>query len=127
MNQVYIFSQLKLLATQFFRFLSLSELCFSVNERRIIKAAAQAEHSSGRLHDTPVIVANGRTIRVSAAGITDLGEAYANSSSLNLRWELSSCEGLAYWDYALDIVKSNSWEIFLALQNESGLVLEDSY
>jgi len=102
-------------------------LCFSVNERRIIKAAAQAEHSSGRLHDTPVIVANGRTIRVSAAGITDLGEAYANSSSLNLRWELSSCEGLAYWDYALDIVKSNSWEIFLALQNESGLVLEDSY
>ncbi|BAU00962.1 hypothetical protein VIGAN_11010600 [Vigna angularis var. angularis] len=92
-----------------------------VNECRIIKAAAQAERSSGRLHDAPVIVANGRTIRVSAVGISDLGEAYANSSSLNLRWELSSCEGLAYWDYGFNIVKSNSWEIFLALQNESGL------
>ncbi|KAH1248383.1 Nuclear pore complex protein [Glycine max] len=92
-----------------------------VNERRIIKAAAQAERSSGRLRDTPVIVANGRSIRVSAVGISDSGEAYANSSSLSLRWELGSCEGLAYWDYAFDIVKSNSWERFLVLQNESGL------
>lgn len=98
-----------------------------MNERRIIKAAAQAERSSGRLHDTPVIVANGRTIRISAVGISDLEDAYANSSSLSLRWELSSCEGLAYWDYAFDILKSNSWERFLVLRNESGLVLKDSY
>ncbi|RDX93240.1 Nuclear pore complex protein GP210, partial [Mucuna pruriens] len=92
-----------------------------VNEHRIIKAAAQAERSSGRLRDTPVIVANGHTIRISAVGISDSGKAYANSSSLSLRWELSNCEGLAYWDYAFDIVKSNSWERFLVLQNESGL------
>ncbi|KAL2335736.1 hypothetical protein Fmac_016949 [Flemingia macrophylla] len=92
-----------------------------VNERRIIKAAVQAERRSGRLRDTPVIVANGRTIRISAVGISDSGEAYANSSSLSLRWELGSSEALAYWDYAFDIVKSNSWERFLVLQNESGL------
>ncbi|XP_027357563.1 nuclear pore complex protein GP210 isoform X2 [Abrus precatorius] len=94
-----------------------------VNEREIIKAAAQAERSSGRLRDAPVTVANGRTIRISAAGISDSGEAFANSSSLGLSWELSSCEGLAYWDYALDIVKSSSWERFLVLQNESGLCI----
>ncbi|XP_029128899.1 nuclear pore complex protein GP210 isoform X3 [Cajanus cajan] len=92
-----------------------------VNERRIIKAAVQAERRSGRLRDTPVIVANGRSIRISAVGISDSGEAYANSSSLSLRWELGGSEGLAYWDYAFDMVKSNSWERFLVLRNESGL------
>lgn len=102
------------------------ELCFAVNEREIIRAAAQADRSSGRLRNAPVTVANGRTIRISAAGISDAGEAFANSSSLSLRWELSSCEGLAYWDYAFDVVKSNNWERFLILQNESGLVLKDS-
>ncbi|MED6170545.1 hypothetical protein PIB30_032004 [Stylosanthes scabra] len=94
-----------------------------VNEHTIIRAAAQADRSSGRLRNAPVTVANGRTIRVSAAGISDSGKVFANSSSLSLRWELSSCEGLAYWDYAFDIVKSNNWERFLVLQNESGLCI----
>ncbi|MED6133436.1 hypothetical protein PIB30_028200 [Stylosanthes scabra] len=94
-----------------------------VNEHTIIRAAAQADRSSGRLRNAPVTVANGRTIRVSAAGISDSGKAFANSSSLSLRWELSRCEGLAYWDYAFDIVKSNNWERFLVLQNESGLCI----
>ncbi|XP_027187547.1 nuclear pore complex protein GP210 isoform X1 [Cicer arietinum] len=83
--------------------------------------AAQAERSSRRLRDAPITVANGRTIRISAAGISASGEAFANSSSLSLKWELSSCEGRAYWDYAFDIVKFHSWERFLVLQNESGL------
>lgn len=96
-----------------------------MNEREIIRAAAQSERSSGRLHNAPITVANGRTIRISAAGVSESGEAFANSSSLSLRWELSSCDGLAYWDYAFDIVKSNNWERFLVLQNESGLVLKD--
>ncbi|XP_061357530.1 nuclear pore complex protein GP210 isoform X2 [Gastrolobium bilobum] len=94
-----------------------------VNEREIIRAAAQAERSSGRLRDAPVTVANGRAIRISAAGISDSGEAFANSSSLSLRWELSSCDGLAYWHYAFDIAKSDNWERFLVLQNESGLCI----
>lgn len=101
-------------------------MCFPVNEREIIRAAAQAERTSGRLRDAPVTVANGRIIRITAAGISDSGEAFANSSSLSVRWELSSCDGLAYWDYAFDTVKSNNWERFLVLQNESGLVLRES-
>ncbi|XP_039691001.1 nuclear pore complex protein GP210 isoform X3 [Medicago truncatula] len=94
-----------------------------VNEHEIIRAAAHAERSSRRLRDTPITVANGRTIRISAAGISASGEAFANSSSLSLKWELSSCEELAYWDYAFDIVKSNDWERFLVLRNESGLCI----
>jgi hypothetical protein len=70
-------------------------------------------------------VANGRTIRISAAGISASGKAFANSSSLSLKWELGSCEGLAQWDHAFNIVKSSDWERFLVLQNESGLVLRD--
>ncbi|XP_045812556.1 nuclear pore complex protein GP210 isoform X2 [Trifolium pratense] len=94
-----------------------------VNEYEIIRASAQAERSSRRLRDNPITVANGRTIRISAAGISASGEAFANSSSLSLKWELGSCEGLAYWDYAFNIVKSSDWERFLVLQNESGLCI----
>ncbi|KAL6532745.1 hypothetical protein OROGR_013705 [Orobanche gracilis] len=94
-----------------------------VNEYEIIRAATQAGRGSWRFRDNPITVANGRTIRISAAGITTSGEAFANSSSLSLKWEFGSCEGLAYWDYAFDIVKSSDWERFLVLQNESGLCI----
>jgi nuclear pore complex protein Nup210 len=103
----------------------LIELFSPVNEYEIIRASAQAERSSRRLRDNPITVANGRTIRISAAGISASGKAFANSSSLSLKWELGCCEGLAQWDYAFDIVKSSDWERFLVLQNESGLVLRD--
>lgn len=103
--------------------------CFyaiSVNERKVIQTAAQADRSPGRIRVTPVTVANGQTIRIAAVGISSSGEAFANSSSLCLRWELSSCDGLAYWDDAYGSQKSaSSWERFLVLQNESGLVLTE--
>ncbi|XP_019442522.1 PREDICTED: nuclear pore complex protein GP210 [Lupinus angustifolius] len=95
----------------------------TVNERELIRAAAQADRSSGQIRDAPITVANGRTTRISAVGITDSGEAFANSSSLSLKWELGSCEALAYWDYAFDSVKFNNWERFLVLQNETGLCI----
>lgn len=95
-------------------------LChFSVNELEAIRTAIQADRSLGRLRVTPITVANGRTIRLSAVSISNTGEAFANSSSLYLKWELSSCDGLAYWD---DTGAKYSWERFLRLQNESGLV-----
>jgi nuclear pore complex protein Nup210 len=99
----------------------LIELFSPVNEYEIIRASTQAERSSQRLRDNPITVANGRTIRISAAG----REAFAISSSLSLKWELGSCEGLAHWDYAFDIVKPSDWERFLVMQNESGLVLRN--
>lgn len=69
-------------------------------------------------------MANEQTIRLAAVGIGSSGEAFANSSSLCLRWELSDCDGLAHWDDAYSSAKSkSSWERFLVLQNESGLVL----
>jgi len=101
--------------------------CCSVNRHDAIRFASLADRSTGQIRTTPVTVANGQTIRVAAVGIGVSGEAFANSSSLSLRWELSSCEGLAYWwadAYESQRLKS-SWERFLVLQNESGEVLPE--
>lgn len=71
-------------------------------------------------------MANERTIRIAAVGISSSGEAFANSSSLYLRWKLSGCDGLAYWDDEHDSEMSKySWERFLGLQNETGQVLPE--
>ncbi|XP_054792720.1 nuclear pore complex protein GP210-like, partial [Prosopis cineraria] len=94
-----------------------------MNERDVIRAAILADRSSEKLRDVPITVANGHTIRLSAVGIDDSGEPFANSSSLSLSWGLNSCDGLALWDDAYDIVEPNSWERFLVLQNESGLCI----
>ncbi|CAI0454950.1 unnamed protein product [Linum tenue] len=92
-----------------------------VNERDLVRTVAAAERSTGHIQITPITVANGQTVRVSAVGIATLGEAFANSSSLYLKWELMGCEGLAYWNYAYESKSSkSSWERFLVLQNESG-------
>jgi len=96
---------------------------FAVNKLDVIRAASQADRAPGRLRVTPVTVANGQIIRVAAVGISEFGEAFSNSSTLSLRWELTSCNNLAYWDddYNSKMTKSG-WERFLALRNESGLV-----
>ncbi|CAD5333574.1 unnamed protein product [Arabidopsis thaliana] len=93
-----------------------------VNKLDVIRAASQADRAPGRLRVTPVTVANGQIIRVAAVGISEFGEAFSNSSTLSLRWELTSCNNLAYWDddYNSKMTKSG-WERFLALRNESGL------
>lgn len=83
----------------------------TVNEREVMRTAIQADHSSGRIRVTPVTVANGRTIRLAAIGISNSGEAFANSSSLYLRWELISCNEMANWDDADNLERSeHSWE-----------------
>ncbi|GAV68566.1 RRM_1 domain-containing protein/Big_2 domain-containing protein [Cephalotus follicularis] len=95
-----------------------------VNEHAVIRTAIQADRSPGRIRVTPVTVANGQIIRAAAVGISESGEAFANSSSLYLRWELSSCDDLAYWDDTYNSQRSkSSWEQFLALRNESGLCI----
>lgn len=95
-----------------------------VNQLEVIRTAIQADRSSGRIHVTPITVANERTIRLAAVGIGSNGEEFANSSSLHLQWELSSCDGMAYWDDADDLQRSKySWERFLSLQNVSGLCI----
>ncbi|CAB4305668.1 unnamed protein product [Prunus armeniaca] len=92
-----------------------------VNEREVIQTAIQADRSSGRIRVTPVTVANGRTIRLAAIGISNSGEAFANSSSLYLRWELISCNEMAKWDDDNLERSEHSWERLLSLKNESGL------
>ncbi|KAH0984630.1 hypothetical protein GBA52_011807 [Prunus armeniaca] len=83
----------------------------NVNEREVRRTAIQADCSSGRIRGTPVIVANGRTIRLAAIGISISGEAFANSSSLYLRWELISCNEMANWDDADNLERSeHGWE-----------------
>ncbi|KAM0958021.1 hypothetical protein EV1_023125 [Malus domestica] len=95
-----------------------------VNEREVIRTAIQADRSSGKIRVTPVTVANGRTIRLAAVGISNSGEAFANSSSLSLRWELINCGEMASWDDADDLERSeHSWERLLSLKNESGLCI----
>ncbi|KAH7510680.1 hypothetical protein FEM48_ZijujUnG0099600 [Ziziphus jujuba var. spinosa] len=92
-----------------------------VNEHEAIHTAIQADRASGQIRVTPITVANGRTIRIAAVGISNTGEAFANSSSLYLKWELTGCDGLAYWDDEHDLERPKySWERFLGLQNESG-------
>ncbi|KAM7268816.1 hypothetical protein ACFE04_010982 [Oxalis oulophora] len=95
-----------------------------VNERGVIRTAIQADRGPGKIRITPVTVANGRIIRVAAVGIGDSGEIFANSSSLCLKWELTGCEELAYWDDASTRAGGKSiWERFLVLRNESGLCI----
>lgn len=65
-------------------------------------------------------MANGRVIRIAAVGVTSTGEALANSSSFDLKWELNNCDQAAYWDESKG--SPSDWERFLILQNESGLV-----
>lgn len=85
-----------------------------------------ADRSIEQIHASPLTVANGQTIRIAAVGIGISGEAFANSSSLSLKWELTGCEGLAYWDNAYESKRAKcSWERFLVLQNESGQVLPE--
>ena len=104
-------------------FVSLASFYFPVNELKAIQTAVQADRSPGRMRVNPITVANGRTIRVAAVGISNTGESFANSSSLLLKWELSGCDGLAYWDGSDDPRWTKySWERFLRLQNESGMV-----
>ncbi|WCJ21095.1 Nuclear pore complex protein GP210 [Euphorbia peplus] len=92
-----------------------------VNSFEAIRTAALADRSTTKNRVNPITVANGKTIRVAAVAIDAFGKAFANSSSLSLKWELSSCEGVAYWDFRNEAKWSkSSWERFLVLQNESG-------
>ncbi|KAL8475384.1 hypothetical protein ACS0TY_028160 [Phlomoides rotata] len=93
----------------------------ALNTPPIIQSAAKAERMPGRIRASPVTVANGRRIRISAVGLSDSGKAFANSSSLSLNWELTECEGLAVFDEAHSSTVYSSWEKFLILQNSSGL------
>jgi nuclear pore complex protein Nup210 len=91
------------------------------NRHMSIRGAAVADRNSGRIRATPITVANGCTIRLSAVGVSDSGDSFANSSSLYLNWETSKCDGLAYWDDASILLRTkSSWERFLVLQNSTG-------
>ncbi|KAG1358954.1 hypothetical protein COCNU_08G004000 [Cocos nucifera] len=87
-----------------------------------IEAASNADRGPGRLRTAPVIVSNGCTIRLAAVGIHKTRRAFANSSSLCLRWELSGCKDLAHWSDTNSLERSEAtWERFLVLHNASGL------
>lgn len=95
----------------------------SVNRPDLIWSATQADRGPGRLHISPITVANACTIRVSAVGIHNSGKAFTNASSLRLKWELSHCDDLAYWKDNGSLERSvSTWERFLVLQNATGQV-----
>ncbi|KZV46427.1 nuclear pore membrane glycoprotein 210-like [Dorcoceras hygrometricum] len=92
------------------------------NAPQILQSAVQANRTPAGIRASPVTVANGRRIRISSVGISDSGKAFANSSSLNLRWELIGCQGMVLMDDSYSSLTSkSSWERFLILQNTSGL------
>eukprot|EP00268_Persea_americana_P027648 TRINITY_DN2697_c0_g3_i2.p1 TRINITY_DN2697_c0_g3~~TRINITY_DN2697_c0_g3_i2.p1 ORF type:complete len:1086 (+),score=189.17 TRINITY_DN2697_c0_g3_i2:239-3496(+) len=92
-----------------------------VNRPDLILSATQADRGPGKLRISPITVANACTIRVSAVGIHSSGNAFANASSLCLKWELSHCDDLAYWEENGSLERSMStWERFLVLQNKTG-------
>jgi nuclear pore complex protein Nup210 len=94
------------------------------NRLDILEVASKAERNPDKLQLSPVVISNGRTIRLAAAGVHGNGRFFANSSSLCLRWEITECEGLAYLDQDKDAetLDKSSWERFLVLQNSTGLV-----
>ncbi|CAA0820165.1 Nuclear pore complex protein GP210 [Striga hermonthica] len=92
----------------------------ALNALPAIKSAAQAERSIEGLRVSPITVANGRKIRVSAVGLGNSGKAFANSSSLRLSWQLTECEMLAFFEEQYGPTTYSSWERFLILQNASG-------
>ncbi|GAB2279015.1 hypothetical protein Dimus_013681 [Dionaea muscipula] len=99
-----------------------------VNSVDAIKAAILANRGPGYFRNVPIAVANGRTIRIAAVGISDSGNAFANSSSLPLNWELDNCNELASWDDASNShISKSDWEKFLVLHNVSGLNLASSW
>jgi nuclear pore complex protein Nup210 len=93
------------------------------NESRlvILEAASRAERKHNRLQASPVVISNGRNMRLAAAGVHGNGRFFANSSSLCLSWEVTECEGLAYLDEDKDMLDDSSWERFLVLQNSTGM------
>ncbi|CAA6668012.1 unnamed protein product [Spirodela intermedia] len=92
------------------------------NTLDVISSSTQADRGPGKVRISPVIVANGRTIRLAAVGIHISGRPFANSSSLSLRWELNGCEGLANWVEVNTLEEFGmNWERFLILENSSGL------
>lgn len=101
----------------------------AVNTPEIIEASRKADRTHGRIHTAPVRVANGCTIRIAAVGIHTSGRAFANSSSLCLRWDLNGCDELAHWNESLSCESflETGWERFLVLHNTSGLVSTDLY
>lgn len=89
-----------------------------------MEAASKADRGPDRMQSSPVVISNGRTIRLAAAGIHDNGRFFANSSSLCLNWQVTGCEGLAYFDEAKadEMQEESAWEKFLVVQNSTGLV-----
>ncbi|KAK8953612.1 hypothetical protein KSP40_PGU015368 [Platanthera guangdongensis] len=92
------------------------------NTLDVIEAAANADRSSGHVRSSPIIVANGRTIRIAAVGLHISKKAFANSSSLCLSWEFFGCKDLSYWSGNENCKRStdNNWERFLVLNKTSG-------
>ncbi|KAL3345007.1 hypothetical protein AABB24_024120 [Solanum stoloniferum] len=93
----------------------------TVNSVEVIQSAAQADRGSGRIRTSPVTIANGRTVRLSAVGISETGIAFGNSSSLPLKWELKDCDDLAFWDDIHNLAMLSTWEKYLVLTNATGL------
>ena len=96
----------------------------SENQLDILEAASKADRGPDRLQASPVVISNGRNIRLAAVGIHGNGRFFANSSSLCLKWEATGCEGLAYFDEtkSSEMSDESAWERFLVLQNSTGVV-----
>ena len=86
--------------------------------------ARKADRGPDRLQASPIVISNGRNIRLAAASIHVNGRFFANSSSLRLKWEATGCEGLAYFDKtkSAEMLDESAWERFLVLQNSTGVV-----
>ncbi|CAL5090263.1 unnamed protein product [Urochloa decumbens] len=104
-----------------------SEITLIANENEnrldILEAASKADRGPDRLQASPVVISNGRNIRLAAVGIHENGRFFANASSLSLKWEATGCEGLAYFDEAKSskMLDESAWERFLVLQNSTGV------
>ncbi|ONM20895.1 Nuclear pore complex protein GP210 [Zea mays] len=104
-----------------------SEITLIANENEnrldILEAARKADRGPDRLQASPIVISNGRNIRLAAASIHVNGRFFANSSSLRLKWEATGCEGLAYFEEtkSVEMLDESAWERSLVLQNSTGV------
>jgi hypothetical protein len=90
-----------------------------------IQTTAQTSRNAKFVHETPITVTGGRSLRVAAVALNSFGIPFANASSLPISWILSDCLGLAYWEgqpASKVLIENARWEENLVLTDNPGQV-----
>ncbi|KAH7441880.1 hypothetical protein KP509_03G060400 [Ceratopteris richardii] len=105
---------------------SIALLVDSESSLENIKVAAHSLHDQNHVHQSPVTVVSGRTLRVAAVALDGNSIPFANASSLSVDWMLVDCLGLVHWQgrsLSEAFIDNGRWEEFIILKEDSGQCL----